>query len=87
MADFCHRGSLTVYIDAVINSVNHDVVLHDSLKTKFGIDGRILKFLADYLSDCKRQILISRKLSSLRNAQSFDSGIIWLICQVVLEAL
>ena len=60
-----------IYFDfaKAFDSVNHDLILY-KLKNKFGIDGRLLKFFADYLRDRQQQVLISGKLSSLRNAQS-----------------
>ena len=60
-----------IYFDfaKAFDSVNHDLILN-KLKNKFGIDGRLLKFIADYLRDRQQQVLISGKLSSLRNAQS-----------------
>ena len=60
-----------IYFDfaKAFDSVNHDLILF-KLKNMFGIDGRLLKFIADYLRDRQQQVLISGKLSSLRNAQS-----------------
>ena len=40
------------------------------LKNKFGIDGRLLKFITDYLRDRQQQVLISGKFSSMKSAQS-----------------
>ena len=60
-----------IYFDfaKAFDSVNHDLVLL-KLKNKFGIDGRLLKFLADYLRDRQQRVLVGGKLSSTRNAQS-----------------
>ena len=60
-----------IYFDfaKAFDSVNHDLILY-KLKNKFEIDGRLLKFIADYLRDRQQQVLISGRLSSLRNAQS-----------------
>ena len=54
-----------VYFDfaKAFDSVNHDLILH-KLKTNFNINGRLLKFLTDYLRDRKQQVLISGKSSS-----------------------
>ena len=51
------------------DSVNHDLILL-KLKNKFGIDGRLLKFITDYLRDRQQQVLISGKFSSMKNARS-----------------
>ena len=60
-----------IYFDfaKAFDSVNHDLILL-KLKNKFGIDGRLLKFVTDYLRDRQQQVLISGKFSSMRNAQS-----------------
>ena len=60
-----------VYFDfaKAFDSVNHDLILL-KLKNKFGIDGRLLKFITDYLRDRQQQVLISGKFSLMRNAQS-----------------
>ena len=60
-----------IYFDfaKAFDSVNHDLILH-KLKTKFNIEGRLLKFLTEYLRDRQQRVLVSGKLSSSRNAQS-----------------
>ena len=60
-----------IYFDfaKAFDSVNHDLVLL-KLKNKFGIDGRLLKFLTDYLRDRQQRVLVGGKFSALKNAQS-----------------
>ena len=60
-----------IYFDfaKAFDSVNHDLILL-KLKNKFGIDGRLLKFITDYLRDRQQQVLISGKFSSMKNARS-----------------
>ena len=49
-----------IYFDfaKAFDSVNHDLVLH-KLKTKFGINGLLLNFLKDYLSNRHQRVLIN----------------------------
>ena len=42
--------------------MNHDIIL-DKLKNKFGINGRLLKFLKEYLQGRVQQVLINGSLS------------------------
>ena len=60
-----------IYFDfaKAFDSVNHDLILL-KLKNKFGIDGRLLKFITDYLRGRQQQVLISGKFSSMKNARS-----------------
>ncbi|MCP4490451.1 MAG: reverse transcriptase family protein, partial [Gammaproteobacteria bacterium] len=60
-----------IYFDfaKAFDSVNHDIILH-KLKSKFGIDGRLLKFLANYLRDRQQCVLVGGKLSSSLNVRS-----------------
>ena len=60
-----------VYFDfaKAFDSVNHDIILF-KLKNKFGIDGRLLKFIANYLEDRKQCVLVGNKLSSPRCVRS-----------------
>ena len=55
-----------IYFDfaKVSHSVNHDILLN-KLKMKFGIDGLVLQFLRDYLSNRKQQVVINGSLSGL----------------------
>ena len=80
MVGLCDSLALTlndnVYTDVVyfdfakaFDSVNHDIILH-KLKTIFNIDGRLLKFITNYLKDRKQRVLVSNKLSSLKSAKS-----------------
>ena len=71
-----------IYFDfaKAFDSVNHDLILY-KLKNKFGIDGRLLKFIADYLRDRQQQVLISGKLSSLRTPNLVcHRGLFWGLC-------
>ena len=60
-----------IYFDfaKAFDSVNHDLLLN-KLKNNFNIDGRLLKFLTDYLRDRQQRVLVGGKLSALKNAQS-----------------
>ena len=60
-----------IYFDfaKAFDSVNHDLILF-KLKNKFGIDGRLLKFITDYLRDRQQQVLINGKFSLMKNARS-----------------
>ena len=60
-----------IYFDfaKAFDSVNHDLILH-KLKNKFKIEGRLLKFLTEYLRDRQQRVLIGGKLSSSQNAKS-----------------
>ena len=48
-----------VYFDfaKAFDSVSHDVLLH-KLKTQFGIDGTLLKFIKNYLEGRKQRVVI-----------------------------
>jgi hypothetical protein len=54
-----------VYFDfaKAFDSVNHDLILK-KLKYKFGIDGLLLKFLANYLKDRMQQVVINGSVSN-----------------------
>ena len=60
-----------VYFDfaKAFDSVNHDLILH-KLKNNFHIDGRLLKFIANYLRDRKQQVLVASKLSTAKPVRS-----------------
>ena len=47
-----------VYFDfaKAFDTVNHDIILH-KLKHQFGIDGRLLRFIAEYLKGRKQAVL------------------------------
>ena len=74
MVNFCDSLALSlndcirtdvVYFDfsKAFDSVNHDILLY-KLKHMFNIDGRLLKFLANYLSDREQQVVIGNAISS-----------------------
>ena len=60
-----------IYFDfaKAFDSVNHDLILH-KLKTKFNVDGRLLKFLKNYLKDRQQRVMVSNKLSLSKVAKS-----------------
>ena len=53
-----------VYFDfaKAFDSVNHDIILY-KLKTKFNVDGRLLKFLLNYLKDRQQCVVIGNRFS------------------------
>ena len=63
-----NKGSRTdiVYFDfsKAFDSVNHDKILH-KLKYKFGIDGMLLKFLTEYLSNRHQKVVVENTYSDL----------------------
>ena len=60
-----------VYFDfsKAFDSVNHDLILH-KLKVFYSIDGRLLKFLSNYLSGRKQCVTIENYKSSQKNVLS-----------------
>jgi hypothetical protein len=60
-----------VYFDfaKAFDSVNHDIIL-SKLKYKFSVDGRLLKFIADYLKDRQQRVIIGNGISSSKCARS-----------------
>ena len=50
------------------DSVNHDLILY-KLKSQFGIDGRLLKFMVNYLQDRTQCVVVDGVSSSLRPVQ------------------
>ena len=58
-------GTDIIYFDfaKAFDTVNHDLLLR-KLKYKFKIDGRMLKFLCNYLSNRKQGVVLSNKFSS-----------------------
>ena len=60
-----------IYFDfaKAFDSVNHDIIL-DKLKNKFNVNGRLLKFIANYLENRQQRVVIGNKASSLRCARS-----------------
>ena len=62
----CSRTD-AIYFDfsKAFDSVNHDLIL-DKLKHNYNIDGRMLKFIANYLSDREQCVTIGNIKSSLK---------------------
>ena len=60
-----------VYFDfaKAFDSVNHDIILH-KLKTLYNVEGRLLKFIMNYLKDRQQHVVIGNKFSSSRCAKS-----------------
>ena len=55
-----------IYFDfaKAFDSVSHDIILH-KLKYQFNIDGKLLKFLVNYLQDRKQSVLIGDSRSEI----------------------
>ena len=60
-----------IYFDfaKAFDSVNHDVLLH-KLKSEYGIDGVMLKFIVNYLQGRKQRVVIGGHQSELRSVNS-----------------
>ena len=60
-----------IYFDfaKAFDSVSHDIILH-KYKTKFNIDGRLLKFLQDYLKHRKQRVIIDNMASEVLDVYS-----------------
>ena len=60
-----------IYFDfaKAFDSVNHDIILC-KLKYKFNVDGRLLKFIANYLRDRQQRVIIGNEMSSSKCAKS-----------------
>ena len=60
-----------IYFDfaKAFDSVNHDIIL-SKLKYKFNVDGRLLKFIANYLKDRQQRVIIGNEISSPKCALS-----------------
>ena len=80
MAGFCDSLALSlneclrtdvVYFDfsKAFDSVNHDIILH-KLKYMYNIDGRLLKFLMNYLSGREQCVTIGNAKSSVKQVLS-----------------
>ena len=54
-----------IYFDfaKAFDSVNHDIILQ-KLKYQFHIDGKLLKFLCNYLKDRKQHVVVGGSISS-----------------------
>ena len=57
-----------IYFDfsKAFDSVNHDIILY-KLKNLYGIDGRLLKFIKNYLSDREQCVVIDGHISSKKS--------------------
>ena len=66
----CERSDI-VYFDfsKAFDSVNHDLILH-KLKYNFSIDGRLLKFISNYLQGREQCVVIGNIRSSLLHVLS-----------------
>ena len=55
-----------IYFDfaKAFDSVSHDIILH-KLKTKFKINGRLLKFVQDYLRHRKQRVVLDNIVSEV----------------------
>jgi hypothetical protein len=55
----------SIYFDFMkaFDSVNHDIILY-KLKHSFNIDGKLLRFVKNYLQDRKQQVVISNQSST-----------------------
>ena len=73
LARTLNDGSRTdiIYFDfaKAFDSVNHDLILH-KLKTQFNIDGLLLKFFVEYLSNRDQIVVVGNKKSSLLRVES-----------------
>ena len=80
LAIFCDSLSLSlndnipvdvIYFDfsKAFDSVNHDLLLN-KLKSRFGINGRLLKFIVNYLRGREQRVVINNKHSSLKPVTS-----------------
>ena len=66
-----NTGTDIIYFDfaKAFDSVNHDLILH-KLKTKFKIDGRLLKFIQDYLRHRKQRVVLDNIASEVLDVHS-----------------
>ena len=64
-------GTDIIYFDfaKVFDTVNHDLLLN-KLKNKFNIDGRMLKFLTNYLKNRTQRVGMENELSEPQNVLS-----------------
>ena len=60
-----------VYFDfaKAFDSVNHDIIL-EKLKFRYNIDGRLLKFIANYLENRNQRVVVGNSSSTLKNVKS-----------------
>ena len=66
-----NTGTDIIYFDfaKAFDSVSHDLILH-KLKTKFKIDGRLLKFIQDYLRHRKQRVVLDNIASEVLDVHS-----------------
>ena len=73
LAESINRSSRTdaIYFDfaKAFDSVNHDILL-SKLKSQYGIDGLLLKFIVNYLKGRKQKVVIGGHESSLKMVNS-----------------
>ena len=60
-----------VYFDfsKAFDSVSHDIILR-KLKTRYGLDGRLLRFILNYLKDRKQKVVVDGESSELGDVLS-----------------
>ena len=72
VAQNLHRnvGTDVIYFDfaKVFDTVSHDKLLH-KLKSHFSIDGRLLKFLQDYLKNRRQNVVLNGIKSEILGVQ------------------
>ena len=73
VAQSLHRniGTDLIYFDfaKAFDTVSHDIILR-KLKQKFNIDGRLLKFLQDYLAHRRQKVILDNVSSYILNLNS-----------------
>ena len=64
-------GTDIIYFDfaKAFDTVSHDIILR-KLKQKFNIDGRLLKFLQDYLAHRRQKVILDNVSSNILNVNS-----------------
>ena len=64
-------GTDIIYFDfaKAFDTVNHDLLLF-KLKQNFQIDGRLLKFIANYLKDRRQRVILDNAFSDYRSVKS-----------------
>ena len=64
-------GTDIIYFDfaKAFDTVSHDILLH-KLKSRFSIDGRLLKFLQDYLKNRRQSVVLNSTKSDILEVRS-----------------
>ena len=64
-------GTDIIYFDfaKAFDTVSHNIILR-KLKQKFSIDGRLLKFLQDYLAHRRQKVILDNVSSNILNVNS-----------------